>query len=39
MLQIYGQDTAHQDGLFARRDDIPITPAIREQVWELLKQG
>jgi hypothetical protein len=38
MLQIYGQDTEHQDGLFARRDDVTITPATRDQVWDLLQR-
>lgn len=39
MLQIYSQDTEHQDGLFARRDDITITPATRDQVWDLVQRG
>jgi len=39
MLQIYGEDTEHQDGLFARRDDITITAATRDQVWDLLERG
>jgi pentapeptide repeat protein len=36
MLQIYSQDTEHQDGLFARRDDVPIARSNRDQVWDLL---
>jgi hypothetical protein len=39
MFQIYGDDTEHQDGLFARRDDVPITPAVRDQAWDLLERA
>lgn len=39
MLQIYSQDAEDQDGLFARRDDVTITPSVRERVWDLLQEG
>lgn len=39
MLQIYSQDAEHQDGLFARRDDVTITPATRDNVWDLLERA
>ena len=39
MLQIYNEDTEHQAGLFARRDNITITPAVRDQVWDLLERA
>jgi hypothetical protein len=36
MLKIHEADCQNQDGLFARRDDVPITPGVRDRVWQLL---
>jgi len=37
MLEIYDRETEHQDGVFARRDDVTIAPGTRDQVWSLLQ--
>jgi hypothetical protein len=39
MLDVYEADCDHQEGLFARRDEIPLEPATRNRVWQMLESA